>query len=117
MQNVADLQTLAAQNEVKVDTAINTSILQAAVQNGGAEPKVVGAAFSAAYGAITGPISGNSGVYFIQVISEKSQAQVPNDITLFRRQAQSTAVANLRIGLMNAIKKTADVDDRRSNFF
>jgi peptidyl-prolyl cis-trans isomerase D len=117
MQNVADLQTLAAQNDVKVDTAINTTILQAAVQNGGAEPKVVGAAFSAAYGAITGPIAGNSGVYFIQLISEKSQAQVPNDITLFRRQAQSTAVANLRIGLMNAIKKTADVDDRRSNFF
>lgn len=112
-----DLAAVAASFDVSVDTAENITLLQAALPNGGPEPKVVGTAFSAAAGSAKGPIVGNTGVYFVQPMAERVPAQLPGDLTLFRRQAASTNTSNVRIGLINSLRKTAGVEDFRSRFY
>ncbi|HRI59995.1 MAG TPA: peptidylprolyl isomerase, partial [Saprospiraceae bacterium] len=99
-----DLAGIAATWGVQVDTARGTSMAQA-----GSEPRVVGTAFSLAKDAVSAPIQGNSGVYVISPLSDKPQIQLPADMTLYRRQAVTSAQSSFRIGFMDALKKAAEV--------
>jgi len=107
-----DLSAIATTWGVQVDTARGTTMLQA-----GSEPRVVGAAFSLAKDAVSAPIQGNSGVYVVSPLSDKPQIQVPEDLTLYRRQAVSSAQSSIRVGFMDAFKKAAEIDDLRSRFY
>jgi peptidyl-prolyl cis-trans isomerase D len=117
LKNATDLNALASQWEVQVDTAAGTSMLQAFIPNGGSEPRVVGTAFSLAKGAVSGPITGTSGVYVIKRTSDKQELTMPPDLTLFRRQVTSAASSNIRMNLLNAWKNKAETEDNRSRFF
>jgi len=112
LQNAGDLAGIATTWGVEVDTARNTSISQ-----GGSEPRVVGTAFGTAKDAVSAPIIGNSGVYVVSPLTDKPTLQIPPDITLYRRQATSTANSSFRMQLMNSIKKTANLEDFRSRFY
>ncbi len=112
LANAGDLAGIASTWGVTVDTARGTSMAQ-----GGSEPRVVGTAFSLEKGAVSSPIAGNSGVYILSPITDKIDPQLPADLTMFRRQASSTAAANIRIGLMDSLKKMAKLDDFRSKFY
>lgn len=112
VQAAGDLSAIANTWGIQVDTARGTSMSQA-----GSEPRVVGAAFSLAKDAVSAPVLGNSGVYVISPLTDKPQIQLPADLTLFRRQAVSTAMSTLRISLMDAMKKAAEVDDFRGRFY
>ena len=107
-----DLSAIATTWGVQVDTARGTSIAQA-----GSEPRVVGTAFSLAKDAVSAPVNGNSGVYVVSPLTDKPQIQLPEDLTLFRRQAASSAQSSFRIGFMDALKKAAEVEDFRSKFY
>ncbi|MBK6933451.1 MAG: peptidylprolyl isomerase [Saprospirales bacterium] len=117
LKTPGDLNALASQWQVAVDTARGSSMLQTFVQNGGSEPRVVGTAFSLKNGAVSAPIAGTSGVYVVKTIAELQDAPVPSDLTLFRRQVTSAALSSVRMNLMNAWKKQADTQDNRSRFF
>ncbi len=112
LQNAGDLAAIAAAWGVSVDTARGTSMMQA-----GSEPRVVGAAFALAKDAVSAPVTGNSGVYVVSPLNEKPQIQIPADLTMFRKQATSSTVSSFRIGLMDAVKKAAEVDDFRGRFY
>lgn len=117
IQNAGDLSAVASQWGVAVDTAKNASMMQTFLQAGGSEPRVFGAAFSLAKEAVSSPVAGNSGVYIVRPISDKPQSDLPPDLTLFRRQVNSTALSAIRMNFINAVKKAADVQDNRSRFF
>ncbi len=112
IQGTTDLAALAAQWETKVDTARNATFMQ-----GGGEPRIVGTVFRLAKDAVSAPIVGAGGVYVVSPLSDKPQSQLPPDLTMFRRQMSSTAVSAAKIGLMKAMKKSADLMDNRSKFF
>jgi len=107
-----DLASLAAQWATKVDTARGTSMMQA-----GGEPRVVGTVFTLAKDALSSPIIGTAGVYVVMPITEKTQAQVPADLTMFRRQVSTAAATAVKTNLIASMKKNADMKDNRSRFF
>lgn len=112
IQNPAEMSALAAQWGVKLDTMKAASLTQT-----GGEPRVIGTVFSLAKGAVSGPIVGNGGVFVVSPISDSVKPEIPADLTLFRRQALSTAISTVRLNLMNSMKKAADIKDNRSRFF
>jgi hypothetical protein len=112
VQAAGDLAGIAATWGVTIDTARGTTISQA-----GSEPRVVGIAFSMAKDAVSTPVIGSSGVYVASPLTEKPQIQLPADLTLFRRQAVSTALTTFRMGLMDAMKKAAEIDDFWGRFY
>lgn len=112
LQNAGDLAGIASTWGVSVDTARGTSIAQ-----GGSEPRVVGTAFSLAKDEVSSPIPGNSGVYILSPVGDKVDPAVPADLTMFRRQASSSAASMIRVNLMNSMKKAAKIDDFRSKFY
>jgi peptidyl-prolyl cis-trans isomerase D len=110
--NAGDLSALASTWGIQVDTARGTSMNQA-----GSEPRVVGAAFALGKDAVSTPINANSGVYVVSPLTDKPQLQLPPDLTLFRRQAVSSTQSAFRMGLLDAMKKAANVEDFRSRFY
>ncbi len=113
-----DLNALAAEWGVVVDTAQNITIIQTALPTAGSEPRLVGAVFHLAKGgATTKPIAGNSGVYVARLLEDIPQMATPPDLALFRRQATSSALSALRIRWLTLWRKYADIDDYRSRFF
>lgn len=112
LQNQNNLGVLATQWGVQVDTMKQGSFVQT-----GGEPRVIGTVFSMTKGAVSAPIVGNGGVYVVSPISDPLKPETPSDLTLFRRQVLSSAMSSVRLNLMNAMKKAADIKDNRSRFF
>lgn len=112
IQNAGDLNAIAQQFGVKVDTSRAATITGSI-----GEPRVLGTVFATAKGAVSAPIVGNNGVFFVSPISDRQQLQPPADMTMFRRGASSMAMSNIRNNLISSLTKTADVKDNRSRFF
>lgn len=117
LKNAGNLDALAGEWGVQVDTAAMATMLQTFLPTGGSEPRVVGTAFGLGKGKVSAPIAGNSGVYVLQVTSDIPDVPLPPDFTLFRRQASSSAIANIRMNLISNWKQQKDVQDNRSRFF
>jgi peptidyl-prolyl cis-trans isomerase D len=112
MQNKADLSALAQEFAVTVDTAKGASMMQSV-----GEPTTLGVAFSLPKGSVSEPVVGNSGVYVVQPLTDKPEIQVPADLTLFKRQANSSTIAFIKRELMPSLMRKAEVQDNRSKFF
>lgn len=117
LQGTSDLAAAAAAFQVTVDTSFGATFLQTALPKGGPEPRVIGAAFATAKGAVSKPIAGKTGVYMVQMASGLPEVNLPPDMTMFRRQAVSVAQSYVRSGLMPAMKKAAEMTDNRHLFF
>ncbi len=112
IQNVGDLSALSATWGGKVDTLRGVNFLQT---NG--EPRVTGTMFTLETGKVSSPIVANSGLVFIQPISDKTQPQVPADITMFRRQMSSQAAGSMRTTFMKSLQRQYKVQDNRFKFW
>jgi len=112
LQNQTDLAAIASQWGVKVDTVSGATLNQT-----GGEPRVIGTVFSTPKGTVSAPIPGNGGVFVVSPVGDVSQPQIPAELTQYRRQVLSTNLTNVRLNLMNAMKKAADIKDTRSRFF
>jgi peptidyl-prolyl cis-trans isomerase D len=109
LAGTSDLGAAAQAYGVAIDTARGSSFMQA-----GGEARVVGTVFSLPKDQVSKPIPGSSGVYLVKPVSDKPEAQLPPDLTMFRRQANSTAVTFVRRELLTAMKKDADIRDNRT---
>lgn len=116
LQGASDLQSVAGQYAVTVDTARLVSFGTTSLAAGN-EPRVIGTAFAIQKGAVSKPLEGTGGVYLVQPISDKPQSQLPPDMAAFRRQAVSTTANNVKTRLMSYLRREADVEDNRSRFF
>ncbi len=115
--NKSDLNAFASQWQVTVDTAKMTNFGQATSPNMGQEPRVYGIAFSISKDAVGGPIAGNTGVFLVQPISDRTQVTIPPDLSYARRQVSSMSASPVRMNLMTEIKKNAEIKDFRNRFF
>jgi peptidyl-prolyl cis-trans isomerase D len=112
-----DLNALASQYAVKVDTASNVNFNAPFVPNLGAEPKVLGAAFNMDQDQISEPVVGTSGVYMLKVVRKPVAAAATNIPQLrpgMAAQARSQVTGNR---IIQAIKENSDISDNRFRFY
>jgi peptidyl-prolyl cis-trans isomerase D len=110
--SATDLASIASQWNSRIDSIRSANFLQ--TQN---EPRVAGTVFSMETGKVSGPIFGNVGVAFVQPITDKTQPQMPADISLFRRQMSSQASGSMRTSLMRSLQRQHTVEDNRFKFW
>lgn len=104
-----------------VATAENTSVRSASAVNmknptisgAGREPLVVGAAFALEEGETSDLITGEKGVYMVQVTKKTSAVVLDNYQSFANRvETQKSSVVNSK--LYNALKDAAEIDDNRA---
>lgn len=120
--NASTLEAAAAayQKQVLITGADSTLTFNAAIINGiGNEPKVAGASFNNEYKTKVSPaIEGNTGIYFIKVNSINTKPQPTEEIAVQQRSMKAGQAMQSALGKsFEALKKTADIKDKRSKFF
>lgn len=98
----------------------STLTFSAQIVNGvGNEPKVVGAAFNKQYQTkVSSPIAGNTGVFVIKVNSISVKPGDAPEVLQQQKSAASGQAVQTAIGQsFNALKKMANIKDKRSKFF
>jgi peptidyl-prolyl cis-trans isomerase D len=120
--NPSTLDAAAApyQKQVLTTGADSTLTFNAAIINGiGTEPKVVGASFNKDYQAKISPaIEGNTGVFFIKVNGINSRPQADSAVVAQQRSMKVSQAMQSALGKsFEALKKMAEIKDKRSKFF
>jgi peptidyl-prolyl cis-trans isomerase D len=118
----ATLEAAAAayQKQVLTTGADSTLTFNAAIINGiGNEPKVAGASFNKDYQTKPSPaIEGNTGVFFIKVNSINTKPLPPDSVAKQQRNMKVSQAMQGALGKsFDALKKNADIKDKRSKFF
>ena len=120
--NAASLEAAAAayQKQVLTTGTDSTLTFNASIINGiGNEPKIAGASFNKDYQAKVSPaIDGNSGVFLIKVNSVNKKPQTDSSIALQQRSMRVSQAMQAALGKsFEALKKVAEIKDKRSKFF
>mgnify|MGYP003295844082 CR=1 FL=1 len=111
-----NLEQIAQSNNTSVQTAGAVNMKNPTLAGGGNEPEVVGAAFGLEAGQVSRPIAGNNGVYVVEVTSinrapdMESYRSYATQQTQLRRQGVEDRV-------FQALKKNAEIEDNRANFY
>lgn len=114
--NETTLEEIASAHNTTVKRANALNRKSPVIPDAGTEPKVVGAAFGLDQGETSGLIEGRNGVYKVRVLSKTEAADVQN-YSAYVTQLKNRRTAGLTTGVFNALKKKADIDDRRANFY
>lgn len=111
-----DLDAVASQFGVQVDTFNNINFNMSYLQGLGNENTLIGKVTALQQGESAGPIIGVSGVYVVQVIN-RTEASLSTDIASFAQQLSMTSRSSIDSRLMEAIKSSAKIKDNRYKFF
>ena len=111
-----NLQELASEFEVPIDTAENLTFSTGFVPNLGNEPKLLGAIANLDRGQSTQPIVGNSGVFVAEVVDKTVPSAITNYAQL-RKQLSATVRSQMGGQLMEALRSEANITDNRSTFY
>ena len=114
--NTQDLASIASTFQTDLDTASNVSFSSPSVPGLGQEPNVVAAAFSVVEGTVAAPVIGANGVFVVKTTS-KPAAIRPSNIASIRNTIRLNSQSQVRTAVMQSMKKNADIEDNRSNFF
>ena len=110
----------AYQKQVLTTGADSTLTFNAVIINGvGNEPKVAGAAFNKDYQTkVSPPIAGNTGVFVIKVNSISTKPPAPLAVAQQQKNMKQNQLMQSALGKsFEALKKKADIKDKRSKFF
>jgi peptidyl-prolyl cis-trans isomerase D len=110
----ATIDDLAAKFGKAVLQADKASILNPGLATG-YEPAVVAAGVYAAQGKLSAPVLGNGGVYVVQKIGGVDPPKA-TDLTMYKGQLQQQ-LSRKSNRAVEALKKLANIDDSRSEFF
>ncbi len=107
------VQEVGTNQKQSVRSALAVNMKNPTLSGAGREPKVVGAAFGLKEGETSGLITGENGVYMLEV------TKVTPAIELDNYQAMANQITNKRVNsvnttLYNALKEAADVEDNRA---
>ena len=111
----ATLQEIATANNTTVRTASNISLKNSSLAGVGAEPKIVGAMYSAELNKLYNGIEGNRGVFSFQLSERELPTALPNYESNRKRIAESRK--RLTFKIYEAIKKASDIEDNRANMY
>lgn len=110
-----NLDAIAKENKVTVESATDLTIQSPIINNAGFEPKVVGVALNTKANNVSAPVEGNSGVY---VVKTKSVTKAPETKDFSQQittlQSTSGQAANRIFG---TLKDKADIKDYRVSKF
>ncbi|MFC2087889.1 peptidylprolyl isomerase, partial [Bacteroidota bacterium] len=115
-QSYSDLDELSNLLKLKVNEAQQISFSSFSFGDAGFEPNVIATASALQQNELSDPIIGNNGVYVIQVTeinSKVDQIDIVNQKNFIQQSLRQ------RIGFepYEALKKLAEIEDNRSNFF
>ncbi|SHJ87170.1 peptidyl-prolyl cis-trans isomerase D [Tangfeifania diversioriginum] len=115
MEGKTDLAAIASELDATVESASNINFNSVQIPGVGMEPAVIGTATTLDADQISKPVTGNSGVYIVQVTSvtegtnqdvESEQMQLAQNLT-FRAQSEA----------YNAHREIAEIEDQRAKFY
>ncbi len=116
MKGKSSLEAIAAEFNVKVDTAQGVRFNASSVEGIGQEPKVIAAIFLTPMTQLSEPVVGESGVFVVKPLEEIPNS-APPAIDQVKRLKLTSLQSNVRARFMSALRKKADIKDYRSNFF
>lgn len=115
-EGVNDIQALAGKLNTTVETASAISFSSFSIGSAGIEPKLIATATTIKINDLSKPIAGNNGVYVAQVTSK-----VPAEGTDYSQSVQklSYTLQSRASGYetLEALKKLANIEDNRGNFY
>lgn len=114
--NTSNLNALASQYEMEVDTLKNVSLLNSFVVGLGSEPEVVGAAFGQDVNATSRAILGNSGVFVVKTLG-KTPAGDASNVAFIKRTITDRNRANSGQRMIDALRANVKIKDNRSMFY
>ncbi|AFL80170.1 parvulin-like peptidyl-prolyl isomerase [Aequorivita sublithincola DSM 14238] len=109
------LEEIAASQNIVVQSATGISMANPTV-GANNEPKVVGAAFGTKPGESTSLIDGTAGVYKVKVTAFNPAPKMESYVN-FANQLSAKAAPLAQGQVYNALKKKADIQDNRANFY
>lgn len=110
-----DLEKAAQTYSTTIDTAKGVNFLTDFIANLGEEPAVAAYARRAPLNEVSKPIEGVRGVYLIRPLS-RTDVTPPNVSTL-RKSYTNQIATQARAGLIQSLRKNADIEDRRFTFY
>ncbi len=110
----SSLEAIAKANAAKVEQAANITMENPVFGLVGAEPKVVGTAFSLATNKVSAPIEGVTGVYVVKNLSTVKAPAMKNHTAYVAKLKQQSANDAGRI--LPTLKANATIKDNRSKF-
>ncbi len=110
------LSNIASTYGAEVDTITGATFTSAYLPEMGAEPNVVAAAYNMEASGVSEPIVGNNGIYVIRLMS-KSLPTAATNLPQIRRTTSSKYQNQVTRQLMQAMKKTVEIEDNRSTFY
>ena len=110
-----DLNSVASQYSVSVDTLNSVSLNSSVIPALGREPQVIAAIFSTQENQVAGPIIGESGVYVIKPL----EIVQPGEATGIPSLKSSTTIQNrsmIGFDLIGSLRDKAKIDDGRYSY-
>lgn len=110
------IDDFAALYNVGKKDAVEVTLSAPTISGAGSEPKVVGTAFGLKEGAKSGLIEGDKGVFMIEV-KKKVEAPKLENYTAYRNAKREANIQKYSQSVMDALKKSADIEDNRAKFY
>jgi parvulin-like peptidyl-prolyl isomerase len=110
------LDEIATAEDQTIKTAVAVNMKNPTLSGAGREPLVIGTAFGLEEGATSGLISGNLGVYAVQVTKVTAAAALPSYQAAANRVGKAKENA-VNTQLYNALKEAAEIEDNRAVFY
>jgi len=109
------VQEVANSQNVQVQTATAVTMANPTIPGAGSEPKVVGAAFGEKAGETTGLIDGKTGVFKVRVLAINKAPDIDNYTSYVNQLNAGNSAVNNQV--YQSLKKKADIEDNRANFY
>ena len=110
------LEDLSASNNLEIINVSALNQITPVVSQAGFEPKLVGTAFGLEIGQTSNLIEGETGVYLVKLNSLNRVEEIES-YSAFENQLTSKLRTNLDFNIVQSLKKSADVDDNRSDYY
>lgn len=109
-----NIESIAQSIDSKVEQATGVSFSSFSLPNAGVEPSVIATATSSPEGKVVGPIVGNSGVYVLSVTAVNKE---DGDLELEKTRLVGSYASRAYYEAYEALKKNAEIKDKRAKFY
>ena len=116
IQPYSALKEVAAQFEQTVSSAKAVNRFTSMLAGASNEPDVVGVGFGMEQDALSEPVSGDSGIFVVQLKSKKPAENLPN-YAGYKASISNTSKQNIQSNIAEAIKNMFEVIDNRSTYY
>jgi peptidyl-prolyl cis-trans isomerase D len=112
-----DLNAVADQFGLSVDTVASVAFNSTFVPNLGNEPKVINLVFNSSLNETAGPVIGNSGVFMVRPMLITIADQAASNYIQQKSSSETKVKNEVNFKFMEALKKNADIEDNRYTYY